>query len=71
MSHALGQDAWRATGLGAPTDIDAFQERIAHLEQQVADLAAQLGERDEDLVAARATNRELMNQLNSRPHRSR
>ncbi|MFJ3637617.1 hypothetical protein [Streptomyces sp. NPDC090112] len=71
LSHALGQDAWRATGLGAPTDIDAFQERIAHLEQQVADLAAQLGERDEDLVAARATNRELMNQLNSHPQRSR
>lgn len=71
LSHALGQDAWRATGLGAPTDIDAFQERIAHFEQQVADLAAQLDERDEDLVAARATNRELMNQLNSRPHRPR
>ncbi|MEC4019882.1 hypothetical protein [Streptomyces sp. H27-D2] len=71
LSHVLGQDAWRAAGLGAPTDIDALQEKIAHLEQQVAELASRLGERDEDLAAARATNRELMTQLNSSPRRSR
>ncbi|MFJ8563041.1 hypothetical protein ACIRD0_37405 [Streptomyces microflavus] len=71
LSHILGQDAWRATGLGAPTDIDALQEKIAHLEQQVAELASRLGEREEDLAAARSTNRELMTQLNSHPHRPR
>ncbi|MEV0027278.1 hypothetical protein AB0H45_34830 [Streptomyces atroolivaceus] len=25
LSEALGQDAWRATGLGAPTDTDTLQ----------------------------------------------
>jgi hypothetical protein len=34
------------------------------LEQQVIDLRLKLEERDEDLAAARATNRELMTQLN-------
>jgi hypothetical protein len=68
LSETLGQDAWRASGLGAPGDIDALQQQVAHLEQQVVDLNTQLGERDEDLEAARATNRELMTQLNS-PHR--
>jgi len=34
------------------------------LEEQLIDLRLQLEERDEDLSAARATNRELMTQLN-------
>lgn len=38
--------------------------KITHLEQQVIDLRLQLEERDEGLAAARATNRELMTQLN-------
>ncbi|MGW7316135.1 hypothetical protein [Streptomyces sp. NPDC054865] len=71
LSHILGQDAWRATGLGGPTDIDALQQKITHLEEHVAELASRLAERDEDLSAARATNRELMTQLNSHPYRSR
>ena len=38
------------------------------LEKQVVDLRLQLEERDQDLTAARAANRELMAQLNaSRP----
>ncbi|MFE3151488.1 hypothetical protein ACFXJ6_33360 [Streptomyces sp. NPDC059218] len=71
LSEALGQDAWRATGLGAPTDTDTLQRKIDHLEQQVAELRDQLSEREEDLQASRATNRELMTQLNSTPHRPR
>ncbi|MGW0885670.1 hypothetical protein [Streptomyces sp. NPDC002671] len=71
LSETLGQDAWRASGLGAPGDIDALQQQVVRLEQQVADLNTQLAERDEDLEAARATNRELMTQLNSTPHRPR
>jgi len=64
LSEALGDQAWRESGLGAPADIDALNQKITHLEQQVVDLRMQLEERDEDLSAARATSRELMTQLN-------
>ncbi len=68
LSELLGEQAWRATGLGAPTDIDRLQQHIITLEQQVADLRLLLEERDQDLTAAHAANRELMAQLNaSRP----
>ncbi|MFJ3883225.1 hypothetical protein ACIPW5_37995 [Streptomyces sp. NPDC090077] len=69
LSEAFGQDAWRATGLGAPTDTDTdtLQRKIDHLEQQVAELRDRLSEREEDLQASRATNRELMTQLDSTP----
>jgi hypothetical protein len=64
LSEALGEQAWRESGLGAPADIDAMNQKITHLEQQAADLRLQLDERDQDLTAARAANRELMTQLN-------
>ena len=64
LSEALGDQAWRESGLGAPADIDALAQKITHLEQQIIDLRLQLEERGEDLTAARATNRELMTQLN-------
>ena len=66
LSHVLGDNAWRESGLGAPTDIDALQQRITSLEQQLADVTAQLAARDDDLDAARSANRELMAQLNHR-----
>ena len=66
LSHVLGDNAWRESGLGAPTDIDALQQRITSLEQQLADVTAQLAARDDDLDAARNANRELMAQLNHR-----
>jgi hypothetical protein len=65
LSETLGEQAWRETGLGAPADIDALNHTITHLEQQVADLRLQLDERDQELGAARAVNRELMAQLNA------
>lgn len=64
LSETLGEQAWRESGLGAPADIDALHQKITHLEQQAADLQLQLSERDQDLAAARAANRELMTQLN-------
>ena len=70
LSDALGEHAWHDSGLGAPADIDALHQQITHLEQQVIDLGLQLDERDEDLAAARATNRELMTRLNT-PHPTR
>jgi len=59
LSHVLGDTAWRESGLGAPTDIAALQQRITSLEQQLAG-------RNDDLDAARSANRELMAQLNHR-----
>jgi Family of unknown function (DUF6262) len=64
LSALLGEQAWHQSGLGAPADIDAFNQKITHLEQQVTDLRLQLKERDQDLNAARAANRELMAQIN-------
>lgn len=65
LSQALGEQAWHESGLGTPADIDALNQKITHLEQQTIDLHLQLEERDQDLAAARATNRELMSQLNT------
>ena len=67
LSEALGDQAWRESGLGAPADADALAQQVTHLEQQAIDLRLQLEERDQDLAAARAANRELMAQLNAAP----
>ncbi|MEU7836565.1 hypothetical protein [Nonomuraea sp. NPDC049129] len=64
LSEALGEQVWRESGLGTPADVDTLNEKITHLEQQVVDLRLQLEEHDEDLSAARATNREPMARLN-------
>ena len=65
LSEALGEQAWRESGLGTPADIDALNQQTTHLEQQAIDLRLQLEDRDQDLTAARAANRELMAQLNT------
>ena len=69
LSETLGEQTWRESGLGTPADIDALNQKIIHLEQQAIDLRLQLEEQGDELAAARATNRELMTQLNhaSRP----
>ena len=65
LSEALGEQAWHESGLGTPADIDALRQQATQLEQQATDLRLQLEERDQDLTAARAANRELMAQLNA------
>jgi hypothetical protein len=65
LSALLGEHAWRESGLGAPAGVDALNQRNHALEQQISDMRLQLGERDQDLAAARAANRELMTQLNA------
>ena len=67
LSETLGEQAWHESGLAVPSDINALNQKINHLEQQTVDLRLQLDERDQDLTAARATNRELMAQLNTAP----
>ena len=64
LSDELGQQTWRESGLGAPADIDALNQKITPYEQQAADLRLQLEDRDDELAAARAANRELMTRLN-------
>jgi hypothetical protein len=65
LSSLLGEHAWRESGLGAPPGIDALKLHNQTLEQQAIDLRLQLDERDQDLAAARAANRELMTELNA------
>jgi uncharacterized small protein (DUF1192 family) len=65
LSEAIGRETWHTSGLGSPSEIDALQQRITQLEQEVADVKAQLTDRADELSAARVTNRELMIQLNA------
>lgn len=65
LSEALGEKTWQESGLGVPADVDTLNQKINHLEQQAIDLRLQLDERDQDLTAARAANRELIAHLNT------
>ena len=64
LSEALGEQAWRESGLGGPDDIQTLHRRITDLQQHVVELRRQLAERDDELDAARVANRELMTVLN-------
>ncbi|MDQ2790065.1 MAG: hypothetical protein M3Y73_10245 [Actinomycetota bacterium] len=70
LSELLGEQAWRESGLGASRDVDELHRRITELTQECAELRGQLGDRDDDLDAARATNRELMTASTVQPIRS-
>ena len=64
LSELMGEQTWRDSGLGAPEDIHQLHQRITSLESEVADVRIQLGERTEELNAARLANRELLARLN-------
>ncbi|WP_433257465.1 DUF6262 family protein [Streptosporangium sp. CA-135522] len=64
LSELLGQQAFDRSGLGAPTSTAALQDELEAQKQTVLDLRRLLEEREEELAAARETNRRLMNQLN-------
>jgi Family of unknown function (DUF6262) len=64
LSEALGEQAWRESGLGGPDDIQTLQRRLTDLEQHIVELRQRLADRDDELDAARAANRELMTTLN-------
>ena len=66
LSQALGEQAWRESGLSQPDDTGQLEQQIAQLTQDNEELRAGLAERDQDLAAARAANRELMARLNTR-----
>lgn len=66
LSELLGTQISQRTGLGAPHDTTALREQADSLRQQILDLRKTLDERDEELAAARETNRRLMTELNHR-----
>jgi hypothetical protein len=64
LSELLGQQVFDRSGLGAPASTAAVHAELEAQRQTVLDLRRVLEERDEELAAARETNRRLMNQLN-------
>jgi hypothetical protein len=64
LSDLLGQQAFERSGLGAPANTAALQAEIDRQRQTVLDLTSALEDRDEELAAARETNRRLMTELN-------
>lgn len=66
LSHALGEQAWRESGLGAPADIDELQRTITRLEKQNIERSVSLEETRAELDAAREANRDLTRALNQR-----
>lgn len=70
LSQELGEQAWRESGLGAPTDIEELQRTITRLEQRNVELTEALEESQADLKAAREANRELTRTLNQRGDRN-
>jgi len=67
LSEVLGEEVFRASGIGRSDDSEALRVRVGQLEQQVLDLRQELGERTDDLDAARAANRDLMTLANRNP----
>jgi septal ring factor EnvC (AmiA/AmiB activator) len=65
LAEQLGQTVWTRSGLGAPPDTEALQSQITHLEQEITELRRQLADRDDELDATRAANRQLITQLNA------
>jgi hypothetical protein len=67
LSEVLGEELFRASGIGRTDDSEALRARIGQLEQQVLDLRQELEERTDDLTAARGANRDLMAHANRKP----
>jgi len=67
LSEILGEEVFRASGIGRTDDTEALRTRVGQLEQQVLDLRQELDERTDDLDAARAANRDLMTLANRMP----
>lgn len=64
LSELLGQQAFERSGLGAPPNTAALHAELEQQRQTVLDLERALEERDEELAAARETNRRLMAEVN-------
>lgn len=67
LSELLGEQVFHDAGITRTDEIGTLRQRVADLEQQLLDRRQDLRDRDDELAAARATNRDLMTRLNSRP----
>lgn len=67
LSQLLGEQAWRESGLAQPGDTAQLKAQISQLAEDNQQLQAAVAERDQDLAAARAANRELMARINTSP----
>ncbi|MEU7835029.1 MULTISPECIES: hypothetical protein [unclassified Nonomuraea] len=64
LSKTLGQSVAQDVGLQPNEDLHVLRSRVAELEALIQNLRSQICDLTDDLDAARATNRELMTQLN-------
>ncbi len=64
-NHRSGQ-VFHDAGLTRTDEISTLREHVAQLEQQLLDQRQDPQDRDDELAAARAANRDLMRRLNSR-----
>ena len=64
LSEILGEQVFHDAGLTRTDETSTLQ--VAELEQQLLDRRQDLQDRDDELAAARAANRDLMTRLNSR-----
>jgi len=67
LSEVLGEEVFRASGIGRTDEAEALRARVGQLEQELLDLRQELEERTDDLAAARAANRDLMALANRKP----
>lgn len=66
LSVALGHQVWADTGLEPADELGRARRDLETARHELADMAEQLEDTTQELEAARATNRELMTQLNTR-----
>jgi hypothetical protein len=66
LSEILGEQVFHDAGLTRTDETSTLQKRVAELEQQLLNRRQDLQDRDDELAAARAANRDLMTRLNSR-----
>jgi hypothetical protein len=66
LSEFLGERVFHDAGLTRTDEIGTLRERVTELEQELLDRHQDLQDRDDELAAARAANRDLMITLNDR-----
>jgi chromosome segregation ATPase len=64
LSTLIGEHAWNQSGLGAAVDLDELRTRIHTLEAANTELSAAVEDLENELEAARQTNRDLIRRFN-------